>query len=117
MDATMNVKGRYGFVGLGQMGGNMAKSVYVKEYPILAANTAQSDLNGLDMPEDTKYHILDGYGSSKERKKAKQLLAENDCENFNLLINEIKERFKDCRAIFLMGSSGGSSGSAIVPMK
>ena len=30
MDATMNVKEWYGFVGLGQMGGNMAKSVHVK---------------------------------------------------------------------------------------
>ena len=115
MDATMNVKEWYGFVGLGQMGGNMAKSVHVKEYPIMAANTAQSDLNGLDIPEESKYHILGGYGSSKERKKAKQLLAENNCENFDLLINEIKERFKDCRVIFLMGSSGGGSGSAIVP--
>ena len=76
---------------------------------------AQSDLNGLDIPEESKYHILGGYGSSKERKKAKQLLAENNCENFDLLINEIKERFKDCRVIFLMGSSGGGSGSAIVP--
>ena len=115
MDATMNVKRWYGFVGLGQMGGNMAKSVHVKEYPIMAANTAQSDLNGLDIPEGCKYPILGGYGSSKERKKAKQLLAENNCENFDLLINEIKERFKDCRVIFLMGSSGGGSGSAIVP--
>ena len=115
MEATMNVKEWYGFVGLGQMGGNMAKSVYVKEYPIMAANTAQSDLDGLDIPKESKYHILGGYGSSKERKKAKQLLAENNCENFDLLINEIKERFKDCRVIFLMGSSGGGSGSAIVP--
>ena len=82
MDATMNVKGWYGFVGLGQMGGNMAKSVHVIEYPIMAANTAQSDLNGLDIPEESKYHILGGYGSSKERKKAKQLLADNNCENF-----------------------------------
>lgn len=115
MNATMNFKEWYGFVGLGQMGGNMAKSVHVKEYPIMAANTAQSDLNGLDIPGESKYHILGGYGSSKERKKAKQLLAENNCENFDLLINEIKERFKDCRVIFLMGSSGGGSGSAIVP--
>ena len=115
MDVTMNVKRWYGFVGLGQMGGNMAKSVHVKEYPIMAANTAQSDLDGLDIPEDCKYHILGGYGSSKERKKAKQLLAENNCENFDLLINEIKERFKDCRVIFLIGSSGGGSGSAMLP--
>lgn len=115
MDVTMSIKGRYGFVGLGQMGGNVSKSIHVKEYLVMATNTAQSDLDGLDIPEDCKYHILGGYGSSKERRKAKQLLAENDCENFDLLINEIKERFKDCQAIFLMGSSGGGSGSAIVP--
>ncbi len=115
MDATMSVKGWYGFVGLGQMGGNVVKSIHVKGCPVMAANTAQSDLDGLDIPEEYKYHILGGYGSSKERKKAKQLLAENNCENFNLLINEIKERFKECHVIFLMGSSGGGSGSAMVP--
>lgn len=115
MAATMNVKGWYGFVGLGQMGGNVVKSIHAKGYSVMAANTAQSDLEGLDIPEESKYHILGGYGSSKERKKAKQLLAENNCENFDLLINEIKERFKDCRVIFLIGSSGGGSGSAMLP--
>ena len=115
MEATMSVKRRYGFVGLGQMGGNVVKSIHTKRYSVMAANTAQSDLDGLDIPEESKYHILGGYGSSKERKKAKQLLAENNCENFDLLINEIKERFKDCQVIFLVGSSGGGSGSAIVP--
>lgn len=115
MNVALNVKGWYGFVGLGQMGGNVAKSIHVKEYPIMAANTAQSDLDGLNIPEECKYHILGGYGSSKERKKAKQLLAENNCENFDLLINEIKARFKDCRVIFLIGSSGGGSGSAMLP--
>lgn len=115
MNVTMNVKGWYGFAGLGQMGGNVVKSIHAKGYPLMAANTAPSDLAGLDIPEDCKYHILGGYGSSKERKKAKQLLAENNCENFDLLINEIKEKFKDCRVIFLIGSSGGGSGSAMLP--
>ena len=115
MDAIMNVNGRYGFIGLGQMGGNVVKSIHAKGYSVMAANTAQSDLDGLDIPEECKYHILGGYGSSKERKKAKQLLAENNCENFDLLVNEIKERFKDCQIIFIVGSSGGGSGSAMLP--
>lgn len=115
MNTTTSIKKWYGFIGLGQMGGNVIKSIHAKGYPVMAANTAQSDLAGLDIPEDCKYHILGGYGSSKERKKAKQLLAENNCENFDLLVNEIKERFEECRVIFLIGSSGGGSGSAIVP--
>ena len=116
MNEKMNAKEVYAFIGLGQMGGNETKSIHAKGYSsVMAANTAQSDLDGLDIPEDCKYHILGGYGSSKERKKAKQLLAENNCENFDLLINEIKERFGDCRIIFLMGSSGGGSGSAMLP--
>lgn len=115
MGTTMNIKEWYGFVGFGQMGGNVAKSIYEKDYLVMAANTAQSDLDSLDISEECKYHILGGYGSSKERRKAKQLLANNDCENFDLLINEIKERFKECKVIFLIGSSGGGSGSAIVP--
>ena len=115
MEVTMSIKEWYGFIGFGQMGGNVIKSIQAKDYLVMAANTAQSDLDSLNIPEECKYHILGGYGSSKERRKAKQLLADNNCENFDLLVNEIKERFKDCRVIFLIGSSGGGSGSAIVP--
>lgn len=110
-----NVNGRYGFVGLGSMGGNCAIKFYSKNYPCMVANTAQSDLDSLDLPEDCKYHILNGYGSSKDRKKVKRLLADNGGENFNLLINEIKERFTDCKVIFLIASSGGGSGSGMLP--
>lgn len=109
------MKERYGFVGLGSMGSNEVVIFLSKEYPIMAANTAQSDLDSLDIPDEYKYHILNGYGSSKDRKKAKQLLAENDCENFDLLINEIKERFIECKVIFLIASSGGGSGSGMLP--
>ena len=42
-------------------------------------------------------------------------MAENDCENFDLLINEIKERFRECKVIFLIASSGGGSGSGMLP--
>ena len=111
----MNTKTRYGFAGLGQMGGNEVKILHKYEYPIMAANSALSDLSGLDLPEECKYHILGGYGSSKERKKTKELLAGNDCENFDLLVNEIKERFKDCEVIFLIASSGGGFGSGSLP--
>ena len=111
----MNVKERYGFVGLGSMGGNSATIFYGKKYPVMVVNTAQSDLDSLDLPDECKYHILNGYGSSKDRKRVKQLLAENDLENFTLLINEVKERFKDCKIIFLIASSGGGSGSGMLP--
>lgn len=111
-----SIKERYGFVGLGQMGGNEIKLVHSKyKYPVLAANSAIPDLNGLDLPDDCKYHILGGFGSSKERKRTKELLADNDCQNFDLLINEIKERFKDCAVIFLVASSGGGFGSGSLP--
>lgn len=110
-----NEKQRYGFVGLGSMGGNVVSSFYIKGYLSMVANTAQSDLDSLELPEECKYHILNGYGSSKDRKRVKQLLAQNDCENFDLLINEVKERFRDCTVIFLVASSGGGSGSGMLP--
>lgn len=109
------MKKRYGVVGLGSMGSNESSIFYIKDYPVMVANTAQSDLDSLDLPDDCKYHILNGYGSSKDRRRVKQLLAENDCENFDLLINEIKERFCDCKVIFLIASSGGGSGSGMLP--
>lgn len=112
---TKQINERYGFTGIGSMGGNVAKCFYIKGYPVMAANTAQSDLDSLDLPDEYKYHVLNGYGSSKDRKKAKQLLANNNCENFDLLVNEIKERFAECRVIFLIASSGGGSGSGMLP--
>lgn len=112
---TKQINERYGFIGIGNMGGNAAKCFHMKVYPILAANSAQSDLDSLDVPDEYKYHIINGYGSSKDRKKAKQLLANNDCENFDLLVNEIKERFAGCKVIFLVASSGGGSGSGMLP--
>lgn len=111
----MNINERYGFVGIGSMGGNVATTFNLKGYQIMVANTAQSDLDSLDISADCKYHILNGYGSSKDRKKAKKLLAENNCENFDLLINEIVERFRKCKIIFLIVSSGGGSGSGMLP--
>ena len=45
MEVTMSAKGRYGFVGLGQMGGNVVKIIHAKGYSVIAANTAQSDLD------------------------------------------------------------------------
>lgn len=110
-----NIKERYGFVGIGSMGGNVAATFHEKGYSIMVANTAQADLDSLNLPDDCKYHILNGYGSSKDRKKAKQLLAENNCENFDLLVNEIMERFRECKIIFLISSSGGGSGSGMLP--
>lgn len=40
MEVTMSLKSWYGFVGFGQMGGNVVKSIYEKDYLIMAANTA-----------------------------------------------------------------------------
>ena len=58
MEVTMSVKGWYGFAGLGQMGGNVVKSIHTKGYSVMAANKSQSYLDGLDIPELCKYHIL-----------------------------------------------------------
>lgn len=110
-----NIKERYGFVGIGSMGGNVATTFHEKGYSILVVNTAQADLDSLNLSDACKYHILNGYGSSKDRKKAKLLLAENDCENFDLLVNEIVDRFRKCKIIFLIASSGGGSGSGMLP--
>lgn len=113
---TEQIKKRYGFVGIGSMGGNIIKCFQMKGYPAMAVNTAQSDLDSLDLSDECKYHVLNGYGSSKDRKKAKQLLANNDYENFDLLVNEIKEQFTQCEIIFLAASSGGGSGSGMLPV-
>ena len=58
----------YAIVGAGQGGGRMAKAFYDMGYTkMVAVNTARSDLNGLDIPEEQKFLV----SQSRSRGKSK----------------------------------------------
>ena len=84
----------YAFIGAGQGGGRMAKAFYDLGYKkTLAINTAQNDLNLLDLPDNHKFYIdHDGdQGAGKDQAKAAVAFENREQEVFNKLKNIVGE--------------------------
>ena len=104
----------YAIVGAGQGGGRMAKAFYDMGYTkTVAVNTARSDLNGLDIPEDQKF-LVDEHGdqgAGKDQKKAQTAIERKEQEVFNLF-REVFGSNVD-RILICLGVSGGSGGGTV----
>ena len=104
----------YAIVGAGQGGGRMAKAFYDMGYTkTIAVNTARSDLNGLDIPEEQKF-LVDEYGeqgAGKDQAKAEAAIEKKEQEVFNKF-REIFGTNVD-RIMICLGVSGGSGGGTV----
>ena len=69
-----------------------------KDYKSYYINLAKQDLDLIDSPN--KLHISNGEGASKDRNKAKAVLAESVDDVMNTLDNQITEQysFKSCNS-------------------
>ena len=65
----------YGFLGIGQFGGNVTKKFEEVGYPCVVANSSVEDL--ATRSAKNKLHFRNGQGCHKNRKKSKALLKEN----------------------------------------
>ena len=63
------------FLGIGQAGANVTQMLEKKGYKTYYINLAKQDLDLISSPN--KYHIPNGEGASKNRKKAKKVLSES----------------------------------------
>lgn len=104
------MKDRIGFIAVGQAGGNIGTKLESKGYPVLYINTSEEDLSTLGNSK-FKHHIKGGEGCNKDRKKAKQALA----DDFDEVSRKIKEGL-ETEFIYLIFSSGGGTGSGAGPM-
>ena len=104
----------YAIVGAGQGGGRMAKAFYDMGYTkTVAVNTAKSDLNGLDLPENQKF-LVDEHGeqgAGKDQAKAEAAIERKEQEVFNKF-REIFGNNVD-RILICLGVSGGSGGGTV----
>ena len=104
----------YAIVGAGQGGGRMAKAFYDMGYTkTVAVNTARSDLNGLDIPENQKF-LVDEHGeqgAGKDQAKAEAAIERKEQEVFN----KFREVFGNNvdRILICLGVSGGSGGGTV----
>ena len=104
------MKNEIGFVCIGQAGGNIGNLFDELGFNVLYINTSQEDLDTLKGAKHT-YHIPGGEGCSKNRDKAKGVLA----KSVDSLIERIKAQFSKESFIGVIFATGGGTGSGIGP--
>lgn len=98
----------YGFLGIGQFGGNVTKKFEEVGYPCVIANSSLEDLSTRNAKN--KLHFRNGQGCHKNRKKSKTLLK----ENIELLIDEVRSKMPAITTLFICASSAGGTGSGML---
>lgn len=98
----------YGFLGIGQFGGNVTKKFEETGYPCVVANSSVEDLS--TRGAKNKFHFRNGQGCHKDRKKSKALLK----ENLELLIDEVRAKMPAITTLFICASSAGGTGSGML---
>lgn len=98
----------YGFLGIGQAGGNITKKFELAGYPCLVANSSTEDLRTRNAKN--KLHFRGGQGCHKDRRKSKLLLK----ENMQSLIAEIKTKMPGITTLFICASAAGGTGSGML---
>lgn len=99
----------YGFLGIGQFGGNITRKFEEAGFSCVVANSSEEDLFTLRNAKN-KFHFRNGRGCHKNRKKAKQLLR----ENLEALIDEIRSKMPAITTLFVCASAAGGTGSGML---
>ena len=103
-------KSQYGFLGIGQFGGNIARKFAEAGYPCIVANSSQEDLDTIANVENI-FHFQNGKGCHKDRKLSKQLLK----DNLDMLLAELSAVMPEITTLFLCASAAGGTGSGMFP--
>lgn len=98
----------YGFLGIGQFGGNVTKKFEEVGYPCVVANSSVEDLSTRNAKN--KLHFRNGNGCHKDRRKSKALLK----ENLEMLIDEVRSKMPEITTLFICASSAGGTGSGML---
>ena len=98
----------YGFLGIGQFGGNVTRKFEEAGYPCVVANSSVEDLATRNAKN--KLHFRNGQGCHKNRKKSKALLK----ENLEMLIDEVRSKMSAITTLFICASAAGGTGSGML---
>jgi tubulin-like protein CetZ len=101
---------RFGFIGIGQVGGLFADEAKRIGYPSLSINTASLDLESLSSLEaNEKIHLIGYEGAGKDRSIGEEAFLEHQ----NMIVERVKEGMDDCHVIFPIFAIGGGTGSGM----
>lgn len=98
----------FGFIGIGQGGGNIANT-FAKDFPVIAINTAENDLTGLNnIPKHLRIltQISEG-GAGKSIKYGEAAIIRHQ----EVIRDTIKMTMDQCDMIWLIAGLGGGTGS------
>lgn len=101
---------KFGFIGLGQVGGMFVDAVKPLGYPVLAVNTANVDLRNLEALEKAeKIHLHEYEGAGRDRSVGQEAFHTHQ----ELIKDRIHEKMNDCHVIFPVFALGGGTGSGM----
>lgn len=101
---------KFGFIGLGQVGGTFADLAKEYEYKAMAINTANVDLNGLEnLTKEEKIHLIGYEGAGKDRSVGMEAYLSHQ----DMIRDRMNEYFKDCHVVFPVFALGGGTGSGM----
>lgn len=103
----------FGFVGLGAAGGNVVDEAAKNEFPAIAINFSQRDLDSLEYVKE-RLCLVGSEGVGKNREKAIELME----KNWESALAFVKENFSTpaIEVIVVTFSTSGGSGSGIAPL-
>lgn len=109
----MDEKGlKFGFIGLGQGGCNIAESFSMLGYPAIAINTSSTDLDYLEsIPKDLRLTVNDGTEGAGKNPEIGEAALEN---NINKIYDTILRTFNNVAKIFVCAGLGGGSGTGMI---
>lgn len=104
---------KFGILGLGQAGSNIAEYAITKNFKAIAVNTAKVDLNLLKYIPESNRLYLEGYnGAGRNREIGKEALI----ANANKLLEMCNDKLNDCDSVFVVCGGGGGTGSGSIPI-
>jgi len=103
---------KFGILGIGQGGSNIAEYAYTKGFQAVVVNTAQVDLEQIKYIPNSSKIYLGGMGAGRNREIGMQAMI----ENAEKILEKCQEEFKECDALFIASTGGGGTGSGGLPV-
>jgi len=101
---------KFGFVGVGQVGGLFVDEAKKYNHETLAFNTANIDLNVLThLEKQEKVHLIGYNGAGKDRSIGEEAFLSHK----EMISERIFEKMKECHVIFPVFAIGGGTGSGM----
>lgn len=116
VEATVEGAIRYAFVGSGQGGSRIAAAAYARGYcKTIALNTAQQDLEHIEIPEDQKLLLdIGAGGAGKDILRGEEAVNTHNGEIYELM-QRVFGRHVD-HVMVCVGAGGGSGGGSVVAL-